>query len=61
MPCIVTLEDGDEIQFGRGICGDMIALPDPWACNLHLAICRIFAASGAAKVVDKYLEDFGDD
>jgi len=64
VPCFVTLKDGDEIQFGRGSGGRTIALPDPRACNLHLAIARVlkvFAASGAAEVVDKYLEDFGDD
>ncbi|KAF8497138.1 hypothetical protein F5888DRAFT_328741 [Russula emetica] len=47
VPRFVTLKDGDEIQFGRGSDGGTIALPDPWACNLHLAIARIFAASGA--------------
>jgi len=61
IPRCVTLKDGDEIQFGRGSGGGTIVLPDPWACNLHLAIARVFAASGAAEVVDKYLEDLGDD
>ncbi|KAF8497140.1 hypothetical protein F5888DRAFT_1889780 [Russula emetica] len=61
VPCFITLKDGDEIQFGRGSGGRSIALPDPRACNLHLAIARVFAASGAAEVVDKYLEDFGHD
>ncbi|KAI0270775.1 hypothetical protein BGY98DRAFT_235614 [Russula aff. rugulosa BPL654] len=57
----IQLNDGDEIEFGRGSGGATIALPDPRACNLHLAIARVFAASGAAEVVDKYLEDLGDD
>ena len=29
--------------------------PDPNLCNLHLAVARISAASGAAEVFDKYL------
>jgi len=49
VPRFVALKDGDEIQFGRGSGGATIALPDPWACNLHLAICRVFAAPGAAE------------
>ena len=39
----------------------MIQLPDPRICNLYLAIVRVFAASGAAEVFDKYLEDDEDD
>jgi len=53
----IKLDDGDEIEFGKGTSGDIIALPNPWICNLHLAIARVFAASGAAEVFDKYLED----
>jgi len=30
-------------------------------CNLHLAVARVFAASGAAEVFDKYLGNFEDD
>ena len=36
-------------------------LPDPRVCNLHLAVARVFAASGAAEVFDKYLGDYEDD
>jgi hypothetical protein len=39
----------------------MIQLPEPRICNHHLAIARVFAASGAAEVFDKYLEDDEDD
>ena len=39
----------------------MTQLPDPRICNHHLAIARVFAASGAAEVFDKYLEDDEDD
>ncbi|KAI0288761.1 hypothetical protein BC826DRAFT_1036060 [Russula brevipes] len=53
----IPLDDGDEIQFGKGDAGNRIQLPDPRICNLHLAIARVFAASGAADVFDKYLED----
>jgi len=53
----IPLKDGAEIGFGRGNGGDRIALPDPRICNLHLAVARVFAASGAAEVFDKYLED----
>ena len=53
----IPLKDGDEIEFGCGNGGNQIALPDPRACNLHLAVARVFAASGAAEVFDKYLDD----
>ncbi|KAF8318592.1 uncharacterized protein EI90DRAFT_2697383 [Cantharellus anzutake] len=53
----IPLKDGDEIEFGKGTGGDLIGLPDPQICNLHLAVARVFAASGAAEVFDKYLED----
>jgi len=53
----IPLEDGAQIELGRGDGGDKIELPDPRICNLHLAIARVFAASGAAEVFDKYLED----
>ncbi|KAF8331973.1 uncharacterized protein EI90DRAFT_3123066 [Cantharellus anzutake] len=57
----IYLRDGDEMKFGQGIGGDEIPLPDPRICNLHLAVARVFAASGAAEVFDKYLEDDDDD
>ncbi|KAF8329173.1 uncharacterized protein EI90DRAFT_3125511 [Cantharellus anzutake] len=53
----IPLKDGDEIEFGKGTGGDLIGLPDPQICHLHLAVARVFAASGAAEVFDKYLED----
>jgi hypothetical protein len=62
------IQDGDEIKLGRGDDGASIALPDPRLCNLHLAVARVFAASGFAEVVDRYYRnndgeptDFGDD
>jgi len=57
----IPLNDGDEIEFGRGNGGETIQLPDPPICNLHLAVARVFAASGAAEVFDKYLDDDEDD
>jgi len=53
----IPLDDGDEIQFGRGIAGDAVRLPDPRICDLHLAVARVFAASGTAEVFDRCLDD----
>jgi hypothetical protein len=44
--------------FGKGADAAGIALPDPRICNLHLAVARVFAASGFAEVVDKFEKDF---
>ena len=49
------------MNFGRGEDGSSIALPDPRLCNLHLAVARVFAASGFAEVVDKIMKDGDDD
>ncbi|KAF8524063.1 hypothetical protein BU17DRAFT_85098 [Hysterangium stoloniferum] len=57
----ISLDDGDEIEFGKGNGGNTVQLPNPHICNLHLAVARVFAASGAADVFDKYLEDDEDD
>ena len=57
MASTIPLDDGDEIEFGRGGGGDEIALPDPRICNLHLAVARVSAASGAADVFDRYLDE----
>ena len=54
---MVILKDGDELQFGKGITDDKLQLPDPQICNLRLAVARVFAASGAAEVFDKYIDD----
>ena len=54
---MVKAQDGDEIVFGQGEDGDEIDRPDPNICNLHLAIARVSAASGAADVFDRYLDD----
>ena len=53
----IPLKDGDEIEFGGGNGGKEISLPDPHICNLHLAVAWVFAASGAAEVFDKHLDD----
>ena len=52
MPTVpaITLKDGDEIHFGTGIGGHLVALPDPRICNLHLAVCRASYACGASEV-----------
>ena len=36
----------------------MIPLPDPRFCNLHLAIARLFTASGLAEVFDEIVKDW---
>ena len=41
--------------------GANIDLPDPRFCNLHLAVARVFAASGFAEVVDDFFRDGEDD
>lgn len=61
MSATIPLDDGDEIRFGRGIAGDAVRLPDPRICDLHLAVARVFAASGAADVFDRYLDDDEED
>jgi hypothetical protein len=45
------------MKFGMGEEGGTIELPDPRLCNLHLAVARVFAASGFAELVDKYERD----
>ena len=49
------------MQLGKGVNGAEIDLPDPRICNLHLAVARVFAASGFAEVVEKYYKDNGDE
>ena len=49
-------QDGDEVEFGKGTDAS-IDFPDPRICNLHLAVARVFAASGFAEVVEKYKKD----
>jgi len=61
VPVLIHLNDGDEIQFGQGAQGASILRPSPHLCNLHLAIARVFAASGFAEVVDRFMEEWDDD
>jgi len=51
------ISDGGEMNLGKGDDGSTIELPDPRLCNLRLAVARVFAASGAAEVVEKILKD----
>lgn len=51
------INDGDEMKLGGGDDGAAIPLPDPGLCNLHLAVARVFAASGFAEVVEKFEKD----
>ena len=50
--------DGDEIKFGRGVDGSKVTLPDSRLCNLHLAVARVYATSGLAKMVDEIKKDW---
>jgi hypothetical protein len=45
------------MKFGQGDEGDTIGLPDPRLCNLHLAVARVFTASGFAEVLDAFWKD----
>ena len=49
------------ITFGNGEDGAAIAWPDPRLCNLHLAVARVFVASGFAEMVEKFEKDNEDD
>ena len=33
-------------------------MPDPRLCVLHLAVARVYAASGLAEVVDEVMKDW---
>jgi hypothetical protein len=57
VPSAITLNDGDEVQLGRGLGGEAVEPPDSRIRNLRLAVARVFAASGAAEVFDKHLDD----
>ena len=60
----MRLNDGDEIEFGKGLGDDgntPIELPDPRLCNLHLAVARVLTASGFAEVLGKVMKDWEDD
>jgi hypothetical protein len=48
------------MKFGQGNEGGTIGLPDPRLCNLHLAVARVFAASGFAEVFDAFWKDSED-
>jgi hypothetical protein len=54
------IQDGDEMNLGGGVDGAAIPLPDPELCNLHLAVARVFVASGLAEVVEEFEKDTSD-
>ena len=54
------MKDGDEIHFGAGTGGRLVALPDPRICNLHLAVCRVSYACGVSEIFDQFLDDEDD-
>jgi hypothetical protein len=56
----MRLNDGDEMEFGKGDDENTIELPDPRFCNLHLAIARVSAVCGYAEVVDRFRRDWED-
>ena len=47
-------------QLGKGAEVASIPLPDPRICNLHLAVARVFSASGFAEVVERFYKENGD-
>ncbi|KAH9992252.1 hypothetical protein BJV74DRAFT_404162 [Russula compacta] len=57
----ILLDDGDEIEFGKGSQGHVIDGPSPEICNLHLGIARVFAGSGFAEEVDRFMRKWDDD
>ena len=57
----INRADGDVITFNGGTSGTMIDGPDPAFCNLHLAIARVFHASGAADIIAEVYTDDDDD
>ena len=61
MSASTRLNDGDEIRFGAGTGGHLVALPDPRICNLHLAVCRVCYDCGASDIFDQFLDDEDDD
>jgi len=61
-PGIITLVDGDEIQFGGGL--DSMQLnkgPNSKICNLRLAVARVLKMSGAADIILKWKDEADDD
>lgn len=57
-PAFLKRRDGEEIRFGTS--SEVVDLPNPEFCNLRLAVARVLHASGAAEVVEKYLDDHED-
>ena len=57
----MSINDGDEIEFGKGKDGNTIELPDPRLCSLHLAVARVYAASGITELLHKIVKDSGYD
>lgn len=53
----MPLNDGDEMEFGKGEDANTIELPDPRLCNLQLTVARVYAASGFAEVVDEIMNN----
>ncbi|KAG8220712.1 hypothetical protein J3R82DRAFT_3035 [Butyriboletus roseoflavus] len=59
---IITLNEGDEIQFGKGLEGKKLNNgPIPILCNLQLAVARVLKMSGAADVILKWKDQADDD
>ena len=58
---MTRLKDGDEIHFGTGTGGRLVARPDPKICNLHLAVCRVSHACGASETFDQFVGEEDDD
>jgi hypothetical protein len=60
-PASVTLQDGDEIHFGRGKDAKKLGGgPLPLLFNVQLAIACVLHMSGAAEVIRQLTEDADD-
>jgi hypothetical protein len=60
-PATIPLRDGDEIRFGLGSEGERHGGgPDPFLCNIQLAVARVMKMSGAAEIIAQFREDADD-
>jgi hypothetical protein len=61
-PGFITLREGDEIRFGRGVEGNELKIgPIPRLCNLQLAVARVLKMSGAADIILEWQDQADDD
>ncbi|KAK9331456.1 hypothetical protein V1520DRAFT_82807 [Lipomyces starkeyi] len=56
-PFVGQSTNGEVTDFGQGLHGSGVALPDGELFNIHLAIGRVLHASGAGEIINKILRD----